>query len=810
MKISYNWLKQYISTDKSVDEISKILTDIGLEVESIEEFQEIKGGLKGLVVGEVVECEKHPDADKLSITKVDVGTPNLLDIVCGAPNVAKGQKVIVATCGTVLYSGDESFTIKKSKIRGAVSEGMICAEDEIGLGNSHDGILILPQETKVGQEASDFFKVEEDLVFEIGLTPNRIDAASHIGVARDLAAYFSQFKETKITKPDVSNFKVDNTSNVIPVIVENTEACPRYAGITISGVEVKDSPKWLQNRLKAIGLRPINNVVDITNYILHETGQPLHAFDVAKIKGKKVVVKTLPNETIFKTLDETERKLSDNDLMICNAEEGMCMAGVFGGFDSGVSATTKDIFLECAYFNPIFVRKTAKRHTLSTDSSFRFERGTDPNQIEYVIKRASMLIKEIAGGKISSEIQDIYPKKIENKKIEISYHSIARLIGKKIEKERINNILKALDIKILSDIDDVVTVELPTYRIDVTREQDVVEEILRIYGYNNIELSEKLNSTITYSAKPDKDKLVNNVANYLSSNGFYEIMSNSLIKASYYEKLKSVDENSLVKILNPLSQDLGVMRTSLIFNGLEAVSFNINHKNADVKLFETGFCYTKLPEAQKYQEDFHLAMFISGSKNEVNWNTPNKKTDFFYLKSYVENVISKLGVDVSKLDNSTISNDFYEEALEYRVNEKMIAIIGTLKKDLLKDFDIKQSVYYADIHWDNLQKESTKTVIRYKEIPKFPEVKRDLALLIDKSVKFEEIKKIAFEVDRKLLKRVVLFDVFEDKKIGEDKKSYAVSFTIQDSEKTLTDAQIDKIMNKLINAYKEKLNASLR
>ncbi|HBX52620.1 MAG: phenylalanine--tRNA ligase subunit beta [Bacteroidetes bacterium GWF2_33_38] len=811
MKISYNWLKQYIQVDKTVDELSQILTDIGLEVESVEPFQEIKGGLEGIVIGKVIECAKHPDADKLSITKVDVCGPALLDIVCGAPNVALGQKVVVATVGTTLYNGDESFVIKKSKIRGAVSDGMICAEDEIGLGTSHDGIMILSDLAPIGTPASRYFKIEEDFVFEIGLTPNRIDAASHIGVARDLAAYFSQFNDIQVNIPDVSEFKIDNKQNVIPIIVENAEACPRYAGITISGVEVKESPKWLQNRLKAIGLRPINNIVDITNYILHETGQPLHAFDAAKIKGKKVIVKTLSENTLFKTLDEVDRKLSNNDLMICNAEEGMCMAGVFGGFDSGVNQNTKDIFLECAYFNPVFVRKTAKRHILSTDSSFRFERGTDPNNIEYVIKRAAMLIKEIAGGLISSDIQDFYPSNLENKIFEVSYKNITRLIGKEIEKGRIKKILQALDIKIVQESDEVLILEIPTYRVDVTREADVIEDILRIYGYNNIEIGEKLNSSITYSIKPDKDKYINVVSNFLSSNGFHEIMSNSLTKSEYYENLFPNDTSFLVKILNPLSQDLNAIRASLLFNGLESISYNLNRKTNDIKMYEFGYCYTMSnDETKKYHEEYHLAMYISGLKNEANWNTSEKQSDFYYLKSYVENLFLRLGVNPENLVTEVSSCEVFSESLIYKVGHKVLASIGIVKKQRLKEFDIKQDVFYADIVWDVLMKESVKNNVLHNEISKFPEVRRDLALLLDKKVTFEEIRNIAYDLERKLLKRVSLFDVFEGEKIGADKKSYAVSFILQDENKTLTDKQIDKIMSRFIDAYKEKLNGILR
>ncbi|NPA45524.1 MAG: phenylalanine--tRNA ligase subunit beta [Chlorobi bacterium] len=815
MKISYNQLKQYIDIDLKPEELSKILTDIGLEVEGLEEFESVKGGLEGLVIGEVKTCEKHPNADKLSVTTVDVGTGELLPIVCGAPNVAAGQKVIVATVGTTLYDGDNDFKIKKGKIRGEVSLGMICAEDEIGLGNSHDGILVLPEDVKTGTLAKDYFEIEKDTIFEIGLTPNRADGASHLGVARDLLAYFKHIgKNVELKKPDVSKFKVDNNNLQISVEIENNEACKRYSGVTISGIEIKESPEWLQTRLKAIGLQPINNVVDITNFVLHETGQPLHAFDADMIKGNKVIVKTLENETTFKTLDEEDRKLHSEDLMICNSEEGMCIAGVFGGAESGVSGKTKNIFLESAYFNPVWVRKTSKRHALQTDSSFRFERGVDPNNTIYALKRAALLIKEIAGGSISSEIIDIYPEPIKDFKFDVLYSHIDRLIGKKIEHNVIDNILDALEIKIVDRADDRITVEVPPYRVDVTREADIIEEILRIYGYNNIASSNSVKSTLSYAPKPDANKLKNIVSEFLSSQGFSEAMSNSLTKGKYYETENGFNEEQSVKILNALSIDLNVMRQDLLFGSLEAVIRNINFRNTDIKLYEFGQTY-KFEKTESdnplnsYKEEQHLAITVSGNKTPVNWNTPEAKTDFYYLKSHIESIFKRLNFDTEKMKSEETDRDIFAYGIKHSINNKTLVEIGRVSNKYLSVFGIEQEVFYADINWDNVIKYLPETP-KFKVISKFPAVKRDLALLLNKDVKFAQIQELAYKTEKKLLKNVSIFDVFEDEKLGENKKSYAVSFIIQDETKTLKDKQIDKIMKKLQYTFEKELGAELR
>lgn len=815
MKISYNWLKNYIDTDLSVEKVSEILTDTGLEVEGIEEFESVKGGLEGLVIGKVTSCQKHPNADKLSITKVDIGTGVELPIVCGAPNVAEGQKVVVATVGTKLYSDDESFKIKKAKMRGEPSEGMICAEDEIGLGASHDGIMVLDESAKIGMPAKEYFNIETDTVFEIGLTPNRIDGASHIGTARDLAAFLSQTKKTELIKPSVEDFKVDNNNLPIEIIVENEEACPRYTGLTVTNVKVEQSPEWLQNKLKAIGLKPINNLVDISNFVLHETGQPLHFFDADIIEGNKVIIKTLPEGTPFVTLDEEERKLSANDLMICNTKEGMCIAGVFGGIKSGVSKNTKNIFIESAHFDSVYVRKTAKRHDLHTDASFRFERGSDPNITVYALKRAALLLKEIAGGEISSEIIDIYPKPVANYKVDLTFRNLKRLIGKEIEKVKVKNILKSLDIKIISEDEEKMSLEIPTYRVDVRREADVIEEVLRIYGYNNIEISEHVNSSLSYSSKPDKEKIQNTISDILSGNGFNEIMCNSLTKADYYNDLKSYKPDNLVKIFNPLSQDLNVMRQTLLFGGLESIIYNQNRRNTDLKLYEFGNCYylnnseSENP-LKKYNEEQHLTLFITGNKAEENWITKNQPTSFYLLKTYVENILSRLGFDTNKFECEDISTDIFVEGLKYRYNKNQIVDFGILNKKILKSFDIDTNVYFAEFTWNNVLKLSTKNSIRYSDISKYPEVKRDLALLINKDVKFADIKNLAYKSEKNLLKKVSLFDVFEGEKLGANKKSYAVSFILQDENKTLTDKQIDKIMNKLIGVFEKELNAQIR
>jgi len=815
MKISYNWLKNYINTDLSAEEVSKILTDTGLEVEGIEHFESVKGGLEGLVIGKVTSCEKHPNADKLTVTTVDVGNGTELPIVCGAPNVAKGQKVVVAMVGTTLYSGDEGFKIKKAKMRGELSEGMICAEDEIGLGTSHDGIMVLDDSAKIGMPAKEYFNIETDTIFEIGLTPNRIDGASHIGTARDLAAYLSQTKKTELIKPSVDNFKVDNNNLPIKIIVEDKEACPRYTGVTISNVKVGPSPEWLQNRLKAIDLKPINNLVDISNFVLHETGQPLHFFDADIIEGNKVIIKTLPGGTLFTTLDEERRELSADDLMICNENNGMCIAGVFGGIKSGVTENTQNVFIESAHFNSVYVRKTAKRHDLHTDASFRFERGSDPNITVYALKRAALLIKEIAGGEISSEIVDVYPEQVTDYKVDLTFRNLKRLIGKEIEKEKVKNILESLDIKIVSEDNEKLSLEVPTYRVDVQREADVIEEVLRIYGYNNIEISEHVNSSLSYSPKPDREKIQNTISDILAANGFNEIMCNSLTKADYYNDIESYKPDNLVKIFNPLSNDLNVMRQTLIFGGLESIMYNQNRRNPDLKLYELGNCYyLKDSESEnllkKYNEEQHLAIFITGNKTEENWITKEEPTSFFLLKTYVENILGKLGFDLNQIESKEVSSDIFIEGLNYQHNKNQLVNFGILNKKLLKAFDIDTKVYFAEFSWDTVLKLSAKNSIRYTEIPKYPEVRRDLALLIDKEVKFTNIKELAYKSERKLLKKVSLFDVFEGEKLGVNKKSYAVSFILQDENKTLTDKQIDKIMNNFISVFEQELGAQIR
>lgn len=815
MKISYNWLKNYIDTDLSPNEAAKILTNTGLEVEGIEHFESVKGGLKGLVIGKVTSCKKHPNADKLSITTVDIGEGKELPIVCGAPNVAEGQKVVVAKVGTTLYFGEDELKIKKAKIRGEVSEGMICAEDEIGLGTSHEGIMVLDNSAKVGTPANQYFEIETDTIFEIGLTPNRIDGASHIGTARDLAAYLNLIEKTDIKKPSVEHFQIDNNNLPIDIEIENTEACPRYTGITISNINVGQSPLWLQNKLKAIGLKPINNLVDISNFVLHETGQPLHFFDADKIEGKKVIIKTLKEGSVFTTLDEKERKLSTDDLMICNQKEGMCIAGVFGGIKSGVTENTKNIFIESAFFNPVYIRKTAKRHGLHTDASFRFERGADPNNTIYPLKRAALLIKEMAGGEISSNIIDIYPNPVKSCTIELTFKNLQRLTGKEIDKDIVKKILESLDIKIIHEKDDLLTLEIPTYRVDVTREADVIEEILRIYGYNNIEITDHVNSSISYSQKPDKEKIQNLISETLTANGFHEIMCNSLTKAEYYTHLTSYPADHLVPIFNPLSNDLNVMRQTLLFGGLESIAHNINRRNPDLKLYEFGNCYYKKKTTsenplKKFNENRQTALFITGNKTPESWVNKQEPTTFFYLKSFVENIVEKLGIDLNQIQQNGVKKDLFTDGLNYSLNNQVLVDFGFVNKKILKTFDIDVPVYYAEFNWDNLLKATAKHNIRFTEIPKYPEVRRDLALLIDKEVQFNQIKELAYKTEKKLLKQVSLFDVFEGEKLGKHKKSYAVSFILQDENKTLTDKQIDKIMNNFIRVFEKETGAQIR
>ncbi|MDX1283845.1 MAG: phenylalanine--tRNA ligase subunit beta [Draconibacterium sp.] len=815
MKISYSWLKDYIKLEHSPEEICDILTQTGLEVGGLEEVETVKGGMQGLVIGEVITSEKHPNSDHLSKTTVNIGTEEALPIVCGAPNVAAGQKVVVATIGTTLYMGDDEFTIKKSKIRGEVSMGMICAEDEIGLGTDHEGIMVLNENARVGTPAKDYFNIESDWVIEIDLTPNRIDGASHIGVARDLAAFLKKTQDIEYTKPSVEDFKADNNDLLIPVEVENREACPRYTGLTICGVEVKESPDWLQNRLKIIGLTPINNIVDITNYVLFETGQPLHAFDADEITGDKVVVKTMPEKTKFITLDEVERELDANDLMICNTEEGMCIGGVFGGIKSGVKESTKNIFLESAYFDPVFIRKTARRHGLSTDASFRFERGVDPNNVVYALKRAAMLIKEITGGSISSDIVDVYPEPIEDFKVNISFANVTRLIGKDLGKETIKSILESLEIKAVDETETGLSLLVPPYRVDVQREADVIEEILRIYGYNNIEIPTQVKSSLQTADKPDPDTVKNLVAEMLTAQGFNEIWANSLTKASYFEGLKDFKEEQTVKILNPLSADLNGMRQTLLFGGLESIAYNANRQNKNLKFYEFGNTYfykgTQLKDqpANNYWEECHLALFITGNKEAESWTAKEEAASFYGIKTHIENILKRLGLLVNIQTDET-SNELISEGLLYSYNNKKIVEFGLVEKSWLKKFDIENPVYYADFYWDNVFQAHKKHKVLFNELPKFPAVRRDLALLIDKSVKFSHIKELAFKMERQLLREVDLFDVYEGKGVPEGKKSYAVSFILRDDKKTLKDKQIDKTMQKLTAAFGREFGAELR
>lgn len=815
MNISLNWLKEYLHTDLGVEEICNILTSTGLEVGGYEKFESVRGGLKGLVVGEVKTCIPHPDSDHLHITTVDLGDGRLTPIVCGAPNVAAGQKVVVATVGTVLYDGDKEFAIKKSKIRGVESEGMICAEDEIGIGNDHAGIIVLPNDVPVGMPAAEYYHITTDYTIEIDITPNRADGASHLGVARDLAAYLQQTRDIRYSLPSVDQFQVDSNTAGLTIEVQRPEACHRYAGICIEGVGIKPSPEWLQTRLKAIGLHPINNVVDITNFILFELGQPLHAFDKDQVKGNKVIIRSFPTGTKFTTLDGIERELDENDLMVCNAEEPMCIAGVFGGLESGITENTKNVFLESAYFDPVFVRKTARRHGLSTDASFRFERGTDPNIVIYALKRAALLIQEIAGGKITSEIIDIYPDPVPDFEVEVKYAHIDRLIGKKIEPEQIKQILEALEIKIVEENDGKLLLHVPPYRVDVRREADVIEEILRIYGFNNIEVPTKVNSTLSYSEKPDDFRLKNLIADLLAGNGFHEIMNNSLTKSGYFEQLETYRPENTVMLCNPLSSDLNAMRQTLLFGGLETIAYNINRKNSNLRLFEFGKAYTFHKKEgenhlKQYQEEDKLSLFITGNKTQASWNSQEQPSDFFTLKAYTEMILLRLGYRPDQMNIQEVDADIYREGLVYSLNGKHLVTMGILSRKVLKLADVEQEVYYAEFSWENLLKGLKNYTVTFTPLPKFPAVKRDLALLLNQQVTFKEVKDIAFRTEKNLLKSVTLFDVYEGEKLGAGKKSYAVSFMLQDNEKTLNDKQIDKIMNKLIGSYKHLLGAEIR
>ena len=816
MKISLNWLKDFIKLDQSTEEICDILTSIGLEVGGCEEFESIKGGLAGLVVGQVLTCEPHPNSDHLHITTVDLGTGSPEQIVCGAPNVAAGQKVVVATVGTTLYNGDEEIVITKSTIRGVASNGMICAEDEIGVGTDHAGIMVLPADTPVGTPAADYFNVCRDTVIEIDITPNRADGASHLGVARDLAAYLRQRQDIRYTTPSVDAFRPDTAEAPVSITLERPDACRRYAGLCVEGVTVKPSPEWLQNRLRAIGLHPINNVVDVTNYILFGLGQPLHAFDKDQIKGNKVVVKTVAQGTRFTTLDGVERTLDANDLMICDAEKPMCVAGVFGGLQSGISDTTTSVFLESACFDPVFVRKTARRHGLSTDASFRYERGTDPNIVPYALKLAALLVKEVAGGQIAGDIIDIYPEPVNDFEVPVSYARMDSLIGKAIGHDTVKNILRSLEIKIMNETEEGLLLHVPPYRVDVKREADIVEDILRIYGFNNVEVPEHVNSTLSHIEKPDDFRLKNVVADLLAANGFNEVMNNSLTRAAYFEGMETFKPENTVMLYNPLSSDLNAMRQTLLFGGLENIAHNINRKCRDLRLFEFGKAYSFRRKEdiddplKQYREDDRLALFVTGNKNTAAWNAKEQKTDFFHLKGYCELVLRRLGVnpDGLKIDNAPA--DIFREGITYRMGDRHILSLGIVSKALLKKTDVAQDVYYADFSWAEILRTLRDHRVAYVPVPKYPAVKRDLALLLDRQVTFKEIRETAFRAEKNLLKSVSLFDVYEGERLGAGKKSYAVSFTLLDEEKTLTDKQIDKIMNKLIGTYKHQFNAEIR
>jgi phenylalanyl-tRNA synthetase beta chain len=804
MTISYNWLKEYIDIPESPEEIGKVLTSTGLEVESVEEFETVKGGLKGLVIGEVLTCQKHPNADKLSLTTVDVGADRPYPIVCGAPNVAAGQKVVVALPGTTVYpSKGDPFTIKLAKIRGEQSEGMICAEDEVGLGESHAGIMVLQTSVKNGTAASEFFNVQSDYIIEIGLTPNRADATSHIGVARDIKAA----KKRNLKWPSIEGLKADNKDLSIPVLVENTEACPRYSSLTLTDVKVAESPEWLKNRLRSIGLTPINNIVDITNFICHEVGQPMHAFDADEIKGKKVLVKTLPAGSKFTTLDNKERTLTANDLMICNADsEGMCIAGVFGGVKSGITAKTNKVFLESAYFSPNYVRKTSMQHQLKTDASFRYERGTDPEITIYALKRAAMLMKEIAGAKISSEISDIYPNPIPKRNILIKDKNVNRLIGKEISRDEIFNILQHLDIEVKDVQADRYTVSVPPYRVDVIQEADVIEEILRIYGFNNIELSDTARTD--YLAEfpvKNPDRYKKSIGDLLTGNGFYEIWTNSLTNFAYQQKNNLVFKGEPVEILNKLSEEQGVLRQTMLFTGLEVCAYNINRKQKDVKVYEFGKIYYR--NEGKYKEEERLSLYITGNVEAENWQHNTKAVNYYDLAQQVSNILAKSGITQPK--QQSIQDPLFDYGSVLLLKDREIGKLGKVKSLILKEFGIRQELFYAELDSSLLfNAASPKLVIQ--DVPKFPEVKRDLSLVLDSPVRFDEIQNLIMTTEKKLIKEVVAFDVYEGENIPKGKKAYALSFTLLDETKTLTDQEIDKTMERLISAFEQKLGAVIR
>ena len=811
MIISYNWLKEYIDIDLPPKELADILTNIGLEVEGVKKFESVKGGLAGCVIAEVKSCTPHPNADKLSICTVDIGEESLLPIVCGAPNVKAGQKVVVAKVGTTLYKGDQSLTLKKLTVRGEVSEGMICAEDEIGLGDSHEGIMVLDQNARIGTPAGEYFDLQTDTVFELGLTPNRIDGASHIGVARELSAFLSQQQKVSMQFPVIEGFSVDNHDLKIDVIIENTRACKRYAGVTLTGIIVRESPEWLKTRLRSIGQNPINNIVDITNFVLNELGQPLHAFDADHVEGNTIHIKTLRQGTRFITLDEKERTLSENDLMICNSREGMCIAGVFGGIQSGVTEKTRNIFLESAYFDPVHVRQTSRLHGLNTDASFHFERGADPEMILPALKRAAILIREIAGGKISSEIVDEYPVKVTPHKVNVRFSHIDGLIGKQIDRSTIRKILASLDISIDSNDDTGMKLTVPAYRVDVTREADVIEEILRIYGYNNVEFRERILSVIPHVEKPDKDRLQQMISGYLSDNGFNEIICNSLSRDVYFR-----DDPASVELYNPLSADLSRMRTTLLFGGLETIQYNVNRRRSNLILYEFGSTYHLRDEGvhkdilDPYHEEEHLCLFMTGNKNEGNWLEKDRSTSFFDLKTYIENILTRLGVPSSGLEIRETGKGCFTEGLEYFRDGQKLLEYGNLSESLVKQFEIPGQVYFGDIRWGSLVQLSGKPEITVRPIPRFPEVRRDLSMIIDHPVRFSRIQDIAFKAEKDLLKSVSLFDVYESDKLAKGKKSYAVSFTLQDLTKTLKDKEIDKIMGRIQAELEKEINAQIR
>ena len=820
MNISFSWLKRYLKTDLEAERIAEILTELGLEVEEFEKIETIKGGLKGVVVGEVLTCEEHPDSDHLHITTVDVGAEAPLQIVCGAANCRKGLKVMCATVGSVLYpiDSEEEFKIKRSKIRGVESLGMLCAEDELGIGRNHEGIMELPADAVVGTPAKEYLHIADDYLIGIGLTPNRVDAASHIGVARDLAAYLkSRGEEVEFTLPSVDGFKVDDTSRTIEVEVVNQEAAPRYAGITVSGCKIAPSPEWMQNELRAAGINPKNNLVDITNYVLFELGQPLHAFDADKIEGGKIVVRSAEEGEKFVTLDGVERTLTSNDLMICSAERPMCIAGVYGGQDSGISDSTVNVFIESAYFHPVWVRKTAKRFGLNTDASFRFERGIDPNIQVYALKRAAMLMQELAGGRITSEIIDINPTPAKHFEFDFSLDSARKLIGKDIAEETFMTILSALDVEVRGREGDVLKVAVPPYRVDVQREADLVEDVLRVYGYNNIEISDHVNSTLSYAPKPDKARLQNIASDYLTANGYTEIMSNSLTKGGYYEGSKTYPVERCVKILNPLSQDLNVMRQTLLFNALEAVELNVNRRNANLKMYEVGNCYAYAEEKAseesvlaKYEESYRIGITVTGLATQLAWNAKAETSSFFTLRAAVERLLKRFGIDLYALQSESIDDDLYADAIVFKQGPKELLRMGVVSPIVRKKFDIKQEVYFAEIDFDQLIKMTKKQKVQFKELSKFPEVKRDLALLVDKGVSFSTLRSIAFGAEKKLLKSVSLFDVYEGDKLPEGKKSYALSFILEDRNQTLTDKQIERSMSNIQTQLEQKAGAEVR